>query len=87
MERTMLKVKKHLENKKTPNQRSESVGTVDSATLQKEVMSLRMLLWLHHGHDGLYGDDGEMQCAKCGIDFKRDPVASIKERIRSIIIK
>ena len=35
---------------------------------------LRKLLWLNHGcpiHT-LYGDDGEMQCSSCMIDFKRD---------------
>lgn len=47
-----------------------------------ENMLLRKLLWLRHGCDGvmLYGDDGEMQCNHCGIDFKRDSVASIDER-------
>lgn len=43
---------------------------------------LRQLLWLNHGHVGLYGDDGEMQCHECGIDFKRLPAAEIRDRIR-----
>lgn len=50
--------------------------------LEKDVLELRRLLWLRH-HDttaGLYGDDGEMQCAACGLDFKRDSVATIDER-------
>jgi hypothetical protein len=36
--------------------------------------TLRKLLWLRHGCPipSLYGDDGEMQCSECGIDFKRD---------------
>ena len=25
----------------------------------------RKELWLNHGHHGLYGDDGEMQCIEC----------------------
>lgn len=37
-------------------------------------LDLRRLLWLRHDPDhfaALYGDDGEMQCSACGIDFKR----------------
>jgi predicted transglutaminase-like cysteine proteinase len=45
----------------------------------EENMELRKLLWLNHGHSQLYGDDGEMQCHECGLDFKRDPVARIAE--------
>jgi len=42
--------------------------------LQAENEALRYLLWLRHGCEmsALYGDDGEMQCKKCVIDFKRD---------------
>lgn len=28
----------------------------------------------HYGHNGLYGDDGEMQCGYCGLDFKRSSI-------------
>lgn len=45
-------------------------------------MILRKLLWLNHGHDNLYGDDGEMQCAECCLDFKRDSVDIIQLRLR-----
>jgi hypothetical protein len=50
--------------------------------LEKDNMILRELLWLRHGCSiiNLYGDDGEMQCNKCGIDFKRDKPESIKQR-------
>jgi len=41
-----------------------------------EIM-LRRGLWASHGHAGIYGDDGEMQCGECGIDYKRDSVESI----------
>ena len=36
----------------------------------------RQALWLGHGHLGLYGDDGEMQCAKCRPmwDYKRGSI-------------
>lgn len=41
--------------------------------LAKENKTLRSLLWLRHGCESSakYGDDGEMQCNQCGIDFKR----------------
>lgn len=39
---------------------------------------LREYLWLHHGHDGLYGDDGEMQCGRCKVwDYKRSPIDAL----------
>ena len=47
-------------------------GLIDRVPSEEEAV-LRRLLWLHHGCPtiSLYGDDGEMQCSKCGIDFKR----------------
>lgn len=48
------------------------------------IRTLRRLLWLRHGCDGLYGDDGEMQCARCSIDFRRDEPVSIEERFADI---
>ena len=54
-------------------------------TPEQENKELRQLLWLRHGCDGLYGDDGEMQCnsRSCMIDFKRDSIETIKHRWRS----
>lgn len=46
----------------------------------RENALLRKLLWLRHDADhfaGLYGDDGEMACGACGIDFKRLSAADI----------
>jgi hypothetical protein len=50
------------------------------ALLIEDEKVLRELLWLNHGCpvSTLYGDDGEMQCGKCGIDFKLMPAAEIK---------
>jgi len=40
--------------------------------------NFRQVLWEHHGHDGLYGDDGEMQCNRYPpADFKRDHVDAL----------
>lgn len=47
-------------------------------------LALRRLLWLRHGCDGLYGDDGEMQCGHCIIDFKRAAVGDIESRFIEI---
>lgn len=51
---------------------------------------LRMLLWLRHDdshYSGLYGDDGEMQCGECLIDFKRDSVKAIQDRFQQISLE
>ena len=39
----------------------------------RDNVELREMLWVNHGCgiSALYGDDGEMQCHKCMIDFKR----------------
>lgn len=48
--------------------------------MPKSEQILRQLLWLNHGCavSTLYGDDGEMQCSKCGIDFKRMPAIELE---------
>lgn len=44
---------------------------------------LRYWLWLKYGHsEFLYGDDGEMQCSKCMLDFKRDNIERIEQVFR-----
>lgn len=50
--------------------------------IDTENMILRYLLWLRHGCSphALYGDDGEMQCGSCMIDFKRDSARRINEQ-------
>ena len=52
--------------------------------IESENKKLRKLLWLRHGCKGLYGDDGEMQCNKCMIDFKRHSVEVIEDRFYSM---
>lgn len=46
----------------------------------------REALWAGHGCDGIYGDDGELQCNSMlqhggPIDFKREPLEAIEERL------
>jgi len=44
-------------------------------------IKLREYLWLSHEHQGLYGDDGEMQCCECArfgvIDYKREDLEKV----------
>jgi len=63
---------------------SECVTAQDAFDEDNKI--LRELLWLRHGCGiiGLYGDDGERQCAKCMIDFKRDSAELIKEKWEKI---
>lgn len=59
-------------------------------TVQKKIMTdlrLRKLLWQFHGCSCLYGDDGEMQCAKCGLDFKRDSIDVIDTKLNNSVLK
>ena len=50
-------------------------------TATEEEEKWRKLLWLRHGCSihALYGDDGEMQCSACGIDFKRRTADEIND--------
>lgn len=57
-----------------------------SMELEQENTRLREMLWFNHGHQGhpiLYGDDGEMQCNTCRIDFKRDSAEEIQRKVRA----
>lgn len=46
-----------------------------------EEAPLREFLWNVHGHQGRYGDDGEMQCTECArfgvTDYKRQPIQDV----------
>lgn len=55
-------------------------------SLAEEVLKLRSILWLNHGHKGMYGDDGEMQCGECASeygfwDWKRTDIDEIQSKI------
>ncbi len=54
--------------------------------ISEDEMMLRRMIWLNHecGITYLYGDDGEMQCSVCMIDFKRDTVVSIYNTFEKI---
>jgi hypothetical protein len=44
---------------------------------------LRKEWWGNHGHEylALYGDDGEMQCLRCLMDFKRAPLEIVQAAV------
>jgi len=57
----------------------------ETAEQQRDKVELeyRRLMWLSHGHNGMYGDDGEMRCAECMIygatwDYRRDPLDRVE---------
>jgi hypothetical protein len=53
------------------------------ALSQPTELLIRMFLWEGHGHnDQLYGDDGEMQCGVCRVDYKRDSLDVLVEHAR-----
>jgi hypothetical protein len=59
---------------------------VSKATLRDSSVQHIAEVWLLHGTEhapalALYGDDGEMSCNACLIDFKREPVGQIMERL------
>ena len=61
-------------------------------SLAKEILKLRQMLWLSHGHKGRYGDDGELQCSEClheygFYDWKRTDINEIEEKIAKANMK
>lgn len=56
-----------------------AIDAAVKGAVEKRERHIRQVLWLSHGCDinALYGDDGEMQCSKCGIDFLRFPIEAI----------
>ena len=59
---------------------------------EEDAAILRKLLWMNHGHTGIYGDDGEMQCSECFrkfgfFDWKRTPIKEIQERFTMAALK
>jgi hypothetical protein len=44
---------------------------------------LRTVMWLNHGHTGMYGDDGEMQCSECSKfgcwDYRNAPMDEVRK--------
>lgn len=58
----------------------------DVKTLSRGERKLRQLLFIRHGCNGpaLYGDDGELQCKSCLIDFLRMLPDEIEQRFMEL---
>ena len=54
---------------------------------KEEITILRRLLWLYHGHKALYGNDGEMKCADCVLDYKNDSIETIEKYFNDMELK
>ena len=56
---------------------------VNVSRLQEENRILRYLLAMAHDSEKhrIYGDDGELQCSVCWVDFVRDSAQDIKRKI------
>jgi hypothetical protein len=58
---------------------------VASLTAERDRLEseLREMMWCGHGHEGIYGDDGEMQCGQCArfhcTDYKREPLDVVRK--------
>ena len=61
---------------------TDAVLSFATASAAQQTAEWREALWLRHGHEGLYGDDGEMQCGTCVRDFKRDTPEQIIDGLR-----
>jgi hypothetical protein len=61
--------------------RSQLLPTEGGLTASEVEQMLRLEWWLNHGHSGLYGDDGEMQCSTCPADFKRQPLEELESLV------
>lgn len=57
----------------------QSIGYI----CQEAEMDIRKALWYFHGcpSHALYGDDGELQCSICIMDFKRMPIDDIVKKL------
>jgi hypothetical protein len=53
----------------------------DHTTKQSKLeQKYRRLLWLTHGHIGLYCGDDDMYCMKCRMDYKRGNLTELEKK-------
>lgn len=61
------------------------IASPETPEQEKTERRIREYLWLSHGHQGMYGDDGEMQCGMCVkfgmFDYKREPLSKLIEAV------
>ena len=81
----MAEYEKYLDLKNVPS-------ASELTALAREILTLRKMLWLSHGHTGMYGDDGEMQCGQCAVeygfwDWKRTSIGEIEIKMHEAALK
>ena len=62
--------------------------------MSSQLLKVREVLWLNHGHSGLYGDDGEMQCGACMTDswpeklwdYKRSDIVTLTKKAMGVLL-
>lgn len=64
----------------------------EMVNMTREILTLRRMLWLNHGHKGMYGDDGEMQCGEClheyGFwDWKRTDIDDMERKMAEATVR
>lgn len=62
-----------------------SAGEAAGLTAAEIEHRLRLEWWTGHGCQfrAIYGDDGEMQCSACLVDFKRAPLATLEAHVHT----
>lgn len=55
--------------------------------MEAEILAVREILWSSHGHTGLYGDDGAMQCAACmpNHDYRKGNILEIVFQVMKVM--
>lgn len=63
----------------------------EKETIRRLTGRYRYMMWISHGHSGLYGDDGEMQCSLCAkhgcYDYKNAPLVEVEAAYRMAILE
>ncbi len=86
-EREIIRLESEIERMLIAERRADEKACKEINRLEGKY---RYYLWINHGHTGLYGDDGEMQCSdrEHGVlDFKRHPLDLIEEKLQAMNIK
>lgn len=65
-----------------PDHPVHQVDDGPEAALLRDLHTMRVLLWSTHPCTGKYGDDGELQCSECRIDFLRAPIVELETGVQ-----
>lgn len=78
-----LSIQRPRNSKSIPVTKPESALSAQNEEMKGQELELRRMMWLGHGHRGIYGDDGEMQCSECARfgcwDYLRSPLEDVRK--------